>query len=411
MKITKQLIESELIEVRQTGTGKIIWCKELRGFGVCISPTSKKYPLGKASYLVKKRPYGRNTRQFKIRFGEYPFLSVKDAKNQAHKIIADIRNGIDVSAATKRFHEQFTISNEGKTLEDVYNIYLKRNSGKDSRYWTRDFPYTFKTYILPILGERKINMITKQHCRDLLAKKQEAAPATARAMYDYMGPLFKFALYEDHISTNPMDGLLPPPKAKRRDRVLTKEELIAYLKATDELIAQPSTLLFGCCFRLLLLTGCRRTEVAGMEWSELDLQNRTWTLPVERCKNDHPHRVYLSDMVLDIIAKVPRTNAKYLFTYTGGRTHISGFGTAKERLDDRMAKYLGRAPNFRTHDVRRTVASMVNELGVSTEVVELCLNHRSGVRGGIAGVYIHSQRWAERVDAYKVWNDYLISLR
>jgi hypothetical protein len=91
MKITRQMIDLELSRVCQTGKAKIIWCKELRGFGVALAPTSSEYPLGKASYLVKKRPYGRKTRQFKIRFGEYPFLSVPEATVKAHKLIADIR--------------------------------------------------------------------------------------------------------------------------------------------------------------------------------------------------------------------------------------------------------------------------------------------------------------------------------
>ena len=122
----------------------------------------------------------------------------------------------------------------------------------------------------------------------------------------------------------------PPTKEKSRDRVLSEEEVGTFWRAADELDWP-----FGPLFKLLLLTAQRRDEVASMEWAEINLDTGLWTIPREKAKNDHGHDVQLSMEALAIIKALPRVAGPYVFS-TNGKTPVSGFSRAKERLDGSM---------------------------------------------------------------------------
>jgi integrase len=169
-------------------------------------------------------------------------------------------------------------------------------------------------------------------------------------------------------------------------------------------------------FKLLLLTGQRREEVAGLEWSELNRSAREWWLPRYRTKNAKEQLVPLSNPaieVLDFIAGgVSWPKAGLVFTTTG-RTPISGFSKAKARLDAMLASEMpsptGSNP-WRAHDIRRTLATGLQRLGVRFEVTEAVLNHVSGSRSGVAGVYQRYDWAEEKRDALDNWGSYVLKL-
>ena len=150
--------------------------------------------------------------------------------------------------------------------------------------------------------------------------------------------------------------------------------------------------------RLLLLTGQRRGEIGKLAWSEIDFARGMIVLPAERVKNSREHELPLSRQGLAILERQPRRNSSDLVF--GG---FNNWDDAKQRLDQR----LGIAP-WRLHDLRRSCATHLGELGVLPHVVEQALNHVSGAKGGIAGVYNRSkmtdavrealQRWADHLD-------------
>jgi integrase len=156
------------------------------------------------------------------------------------------------------------------------------------------------------------------------------------------------------------------------------------------------------------MTGQRKSEVAGMAWSELDRSSAIWTIPAERAKNKNPHLVPLSAPVtaeLDVLAdgqQWPKTG--YVLTTTG-RTPISGFSKAKLMLDQKITDVGEGAalPPWRVHDLRRTAATGLQRLGVRFEVTEAVLNHVSGAKGGIAGVYQRHDWALEKRLALEAW--------
>ena len=184
---------------------------------------------------------------------------------------------------------------------------------------------------------------------------------------------------------------------KSRDRVLTDAELKQIWKAclSDH---------YGAVIKLLMLTGQRFTEIAALRWDEVN--DNQIVLPGERTKNGRTHIIPLSEPAKAILAAFPRTNRKHLF----GRDDTFGFrgrGAAKAKLDERIA---GKPiANWTPHDLRRTVATRMAELGVQPHIIEAVLNHVSGHKGGVAGIYNRATYDKEKREALNLWAEHVIA--
>ena len=166
-----------------------------------------------------------------------------------------------------------------------------------------------------------------------------------------------------------------PGSETKRDRVLTDDEVVAVWRGTQEL-GWP----FGDCIRLLMLTGARREEIAQLRWSEVD--NLSIKLKGARTKSGEPHDIPLSAPALALLEHLPRIATSDLVFTTNGKTSISGWSHAKDRLDT-----LAPIASWRVHDLRRTVATGLQKLGTPLQVTEAVLGHVSGSRAGVVGIY------------------------
>jgi integrase len=210
-----------------------------------------------------------------------------------------------------------------------------------------------------------------------------------------------------------MGEMRPPAKVQSRERVLDDHEVQVFWLACERL-GDP----WGTLFRLLLLTGQRREEVASVSWS--DIAHDVWTIPAHRAKNGRTHLVPLPSEARKLLASYRErqgVRSGLVFTTTG-TTPLSGFSKAKRRLDGLMSDLEQRRTGeqayqltpWRTHDLRRTAATGFQKLGVRLEVTEAILNHVSGSRAGIVGVY-QRYNWAtEKAEALQRWSDHLVSL-
>jgi integrase len=220
--------------------------------------------------------------------------------------------------------------------------------------------------------------------------------ARGRSMAAALGKLMGWAFQHRRISQNPAAGLFRPPSPQSRHRVLTEAELRALWAALDQL-----SLPFATAFRLLVLTGARRSEVSGMRWCELSEDLSTWTLPVERSKNKRPHTTSLPPMARDLLASIPRLGP-HVFSVTG-RVPIAGFSAIKRQLD----ATLGFATPWVIHDIRRSAVTMMCELGIAPHIVEALVNHTSGHKASVAGVYNRASYAAEKKNALAQWATHL----
>ena len=232
--------------------------------------------------------------------------------------------------------------------------------------------------------------------------------AAARLLFVDLRPFFKWALERELIEANPMLGMKPPAAAVKRDRVLEDHEIKAFWQAASD-VSWP----FASIYKLLLLTGARREEAAGMKWSELDLDTGVWMLPGERTKNSRDHRIPLSPQAVQLLDRLGIAAIKAGFGYedtdlvfsTTGHSSPSGFSKAKKALDVRMQAILGaRFKDWRIHDLRRTCATGMENLGVDTRVVETALNHVSGTKAGIVGVYQRADHKDAVRAAFVAWD-------
>src|SRR5262249_21586994 len=154
--------------------------------------------------------------------------------------------------------------------------------------------------------------------------------------------------------------------------------------------------------RLLVLTGQRRGEIAGLTWSEIDLDKQLISLPRERVKNNRAHEIPLSPQAVAVIEALPRTG-EHLFSL--GRHPINGFARAKERFDR-----LCPVKDWVLLDLRRVAASGMAKLGVNLPVIEKVLNHVSGSFAGVAGVYQRHDFAGEKRAALEKWGAHVESI-
>lgn len=236
----------------------------------------------------------------------------------------------------------------------------------------------------------------------IATRKTQASENRGRKMANALGSLFKFAMrHRRHaMKANPCIGEYRPGSPPPRDRTLSAEEIIALWGACEE-----ATYPFGSIVRMLLLTGCRLKEVSALEWKELDKDLSSFSLPGRRTKNGLPHVVHLAPQAREIIKKAKRIEGcPYVFSITGS-SPVSGWSKVKQRLDDAMTKRNGgeALPPFRLHDLRRTAATGMAEIGVPPHIVEATLNHVSGARAGVAGTYNRAVYAAEKKAALERW--------
>ena len=368
-------------------------------------------PGGAKSWAVRYRHAGRS-RKFTI--GPYPAFDLGAARQEASQALQRAQRGGD-PAREKRIERRR--SAEAKDdFESVARLFIEKYAKQNNRTWgqvarafglvrSQDEPGTLaavKDGLVAKWGCRKIGDIARIDIIDLLdAIVARKAPIMANWVLAYLRKLFNWALESDLIAANPCAGVKPRAPEKSRDRVLNDAELKALWRAAEAMKGQ-----FGPIVQLLILTGQRREEVGGMRWSEVDLDEKLWTLPASRVKNKRKHTVPLSEAAIEIIRGLPPGGKGIDFVFSAtGRSPVSGFSRAKDRLDE-----LAEVSDWRLHDIRRTVASGMARLKIALPVIEKVLNHRSGSFAGIVGVYQHHDFADEKRAALDGWARFVTTL-
>jgi integrase len=214
------------------------------------------------------------------------------------------------------------------------------------------------------------------------------------------------------VPANPVIATNRPAELVTRDRVLTDAELAEIWHACGDND-------YGRIIRLLILTGQRREEIAALGWPEVDLGRAMISLPGDRTKNHRPHEVPLSDQGLAILGATPHRDGRD-FLFGAGAGAFSGYSKSKAALDKRIqaarVKAAGSADEarpmseWRLHDIRRTVATRMADIGIQPHVIEAVLNHVSGHRAGVAGIYNRSLYAAEKRDSLVRWGNHVEAL-
>ena len=293
---------------------------------------------------------------------------------------------------------------DADSVEAVAAQFVERHCRKANRPRTAaETERLLRLHVLPRWRGRSVYEITRRDVLDVLDRVVDAgAPIAANRTLSAVRKMFNWCVARDIIATSPCAGVKPPTAERSRDRVLSDPELRAVWIAADKLGGP-----FGALVELLILTGARRDEVAGMSWSEIDLDGRLWVLPRERSKNDRPHEVPLSSPAIAILAALPRIEGAGFALTTNGASPSSGYSKGKRRVDSLLPPDM---PPWRLHDIRRSVASGMARLGVSLPVIEKILNHTSGSFAGIVSVYQRHDFADEKRAALDRWGNFVAGL-
>jgi integrase len=356
---------------------EIAWDQTLPGFGLMV--TGK----GHRSYVVQYRIDGKS-RRYTINGG----LAVDDARKQARAVLAEVAAGRD-PVVDKRSRK--LVETGKNTLKAVAENYLVREGDKLRTKIRRR--QLLQRLVYPTLGALPINQIKRSGIHRLLDQIQDqCGDAMADGVLSLLRRIMNWhAARDDDFQSPIVRGMARrTPKQRERDRVLADDELRAVWHAA-ETFAPP----WGQFIHFLLLTAARRTEVAGMSWSEIS--NGNWTIPRERSKTNMETTLPLSGAAKRVLAELPRIKGcDYPFT-TNARAPISGFSTFKLKLDIACGA-TNWAQKWTLHDLRRTARSLMSRAGVNPDIAERCLGH---VIGGQRGVYDRHQYIEEMGHAFE----------
>jgi integrase len=364
----------------------IVFDNKLTGFGVRLRAG------GARSWIVQYR-LGRQQRRKTI--GSVETLSAGVAREAAKRDLAAVELGDDPQAdvaAERRLAVQ--------TLEGVAARFLRHQQGRLKIRSYQEVDRHLRLHWAPLM-RLPVHAVARRDvaCRlgEIKAERGGYAANRARAT---LSALFGWAIREGLAETNPVIGTNKATEELSRDRVLSDVELVAIWRACrgDH---------YGMIVRLLMLTGQRRDEVGAMAKAEIDLNAHKWTIPATRTKNGRVQEVQLSDPALAIlkaaIEREGREDRNAIFGENADSS-FSGWSRAKLALDRRIANATG-APlaAWRIHDLRRTTATRMADLGVQPHIVEAVLNHVSGSKAGVAGVYNRAAYAAEKRQALDLW--------
>ncbi|WP_426262983.1 tyrosine-type recombinase/integrase [Sphingomonas sp. PWP1-2] len=428
-RITKRSVDA--IPLPVIGARSYLWDETLKGFGVMVTHKAAR------SYLVQYRIGGRGapTRRYTIGQHGSPWTAER-ARERAEELLEQIRRKIDPVEADRAM---LAAAGTAKAL-DAAQQHIAARLGFSTfatryveKYAQIEQPRSWKETdgiiardLKPAFGETPLTEITDADIAERLDEIGERSRSAALKAYKTLRSIFNYACDKErrHLppSRSPMLGIKPPSKAGKRERTLSDAELRLVWMAAGGL-GWP----FGPIVRLLILTGQRRDEVAGMAWGELDKDKRQWLLPGERSKNGYPNLVPLAPSALVALTDLPviKSKAGLLFTTTG-ETAVSGFSKVKARLDATILELIRKeareagqseaeieklavAP-WTLHDLRRTLATGCQRLGFATEITEAVINHVSGTRAGIVGVYQTYRYEAEKRSALEAWARHVMAV-
>jgi integrase len=357
---------------------------------------------GSKSFIVVRRLSGSDKPSYQT-LGRFPELTLAEARAKAPEVLRTL--------ATGRTPRQ--VEEEARQVEEEAR---RRAEEERKRREAGAFPTVAESFVsehLPRLrSARGCEAMVRNELiprwskpagevdrSDVIAMVRDVmrrrGPSAARKAFAQGSRVFSWSLGNDlgGVRYNPCAGVKIGDiigAIRVGDRDLNPREVRLVWIAAGEM-GYP----FGTVYRLLLLTACRRNELARARWDEVE--GDILTVPAERMKGNLPHVVPLTPLILETLDQVPRFNGPHIFTTTGGRRPVSGFSKAKERLDALLG---GSVAPFKVHDFRRTVRTGLSSIEVPEHVAERVLAH---IDGGVKRTYNKYAYLEEKRDALQRW--------
>ncbi len=393
-RVAKDLTEARIRNAKPSDKQYEMFDRAVGGFAVRVSPSGSK------AYVVTYRCHGKKRR---MTLGDVTALDLSEARELALATKAQAKRGVDPLD-----QRHGIIDSTSDLFADVADLYIQRyaRGAGDKPYkktWRQD-EAMLQNHVVPVWGNHPISKVGRKDVVALLDTIQDNSGVyTANRVLAVVRKLFNWAVLRALIEATPIVPGMASKGEQKRTRVLNDDEIRLLWEATGA-IAYP----FGNLFRLLLLTGQRLGEVKSMRWSELDMDKALWTIPSEDTKSDRgDHVVPLNRLAVEIINEMHQIDGSDLLFPTSSNPNraVSGFSKAKARCDEMVG-----LKDWRLHDLRRTCATGMQDIGVPPHIIGAVLNHSPQSIMGVTSVYATGDMVDERREALDAWGDKLQSV-
>lgn len=402
-----------------------------------IKPPEKEYCIREGhGFTLRVLPSGVKTFQYiytlngkrhRMNLGQYPATTLADAREKFRAAAIIVGKGMSPieQPATPEPEAALTIQKLVNDYKEFVELHLAKSTASETER-------TLDKYVVTVWKERKAQEIRRKDAISLIAPIAATAPGQARGVMKITRAMFNYALDRELVEINPFTRLpaaVPSIKPASTSRTLSNEEIKSVWN-TIHSATPPGTSETRRALLLILITAQRPGEVAGMAWSEIDKE--WWTIPPERIKTrnrrQESHRVFLTPLALRIIGKNPGysdfvfpgpavidpVDHKAVFPplqrkalshmvcdeRTGGRP------AGKGKKTEAMSEYFG-LPRWTPHDLRRTAATKLSELGCPDEIIDAILNH---AKKGVIGIYNRNKYDKEKQEWLTKWSAHLEGL-
>lgn len=358
-----------------------------RGFGLRVTAAG-----GKA-FVLK---YTIEGRERLLTIGAWPTWSLEAARMQAKGIRQQVDSGVDPLEKKRQRRQEPSVADLAKRFCIEHGDTMRSSAEIRS--------YLFKG-LVPEFGRVKAKDLSRRDVRALIDEKRLKTPTAARILLAYTRSMFNWALERDIVETNPCLGI-KVPASRKRTRVLDEEEIRAFWKGLPSAELLPSMRLV---LRLILVTGQRPGEVAGMRWA--DIQNHVWIIPEHRHKTGDGQRVPLTPLAESLLAEAKAEQERLAKRRCGRPGHVFTKGKspytaqAVSRAANRNMRVLGNKAiepwgHWTPHDLRRTVRTGLAALKIPEHIAERCIGHRPH---GVIAIYDQHRYDPEKRAALEAW--------
>lgn len=363
-------------------------------------------PSGARSWAIR---YRFNNKTYKTTIGAYPLITLKVARDEARRVKDAVAKGVDPTDMTEATDYTFG----GVFAEYMTRHHEARNVGTT----IKTIRSMANTSILPYWKDRDVRNISRRDVVQLLDRLiDRGTPVQANRVLTSLKKFFKWCIERGVIEgVPPTLGMSKPAPEKERERVLTEDQLNLIWRAAGR-IGFP----YGTVTKALMLTGQRKMEVGGVSYAEFGTRDNApvWLIPKERCKNKREQLLPVMPLLADVFATPVKVKGKSDFIFTNdGETVVNAYDDAKKLIDATTLAILQEEagegveveniPHWTFHDLRRTCATGMAEMGVEPHVVEAVLNHKSGVISGTSARYNRYSYFAEKKAALSLWETYI----
>ncbi len=376
------------------------------------------YPSGRKVFVFRYTISGR-TRWMEL--GDYPLMSLTDARQKAAESKAKVRNTIDPIEEFES--EKIQKELQSQQLKKKHEIQRNTVSKVAHDYYKRHVDTQFKCpgewmgmlnkNILPFIGDIPVKEVKRSQIAHLLnAIVDRGSRVRANRTLAVVKQIFRYAVEQGHIDASPAAIITRKSVGgteASRERALTFEDISHFWHVLDDLNKCAASWQTQYTFKWLLLTGQRVGETLLTEWTHIDWENRLWNLPKENTKAERQHTVHLSNYAIQLLTDIKPLSgeSKYIFPSPSNPQKPITVRSVSRTLNRLFERNYLDMEIFTPHDIRRSVATRLGDLKIPPHVIEKILNHKMT---GVMAVYNRQEYMPERTEALDNWSSSLQQL-